>query len=69
MHACVLSDDTVRNGPCGDLGVFERDSKENARRIAETVRLLLDAGTPCLCALISPLRTGRQAVRDILGPL
>ncbi|AAS94378.1 adenylylsulfate kinase (plasmid) [Nitratidesulfovibrio vulgaris str. Hildenborough] len=68
IRTYVFDGDNVRHGLCGDLGFSEHDRKENVRRIAETVRLFLDAGILCLCAFVSPLRANRQAVRDIIGP-
>lgn len=60
--------DNVRHGLCSDLGFSENDRTENIRRIAEMVKLFLDAGTIALTAFISPLRTHRELVRRLVGP-
>lgn len=63
----VFDGDNVRHGLCSDLGFSSEDRSENIRRIAEMVRLFLDAGVIALCAFISPMRDDRQKVRDIVG--
>ena len=64
----VFDGDNVRHGLCGDLGFSLPDRGENLRRIAEMVRLFLDAGTISLTAFISPLAVDRQRIREIIGP-
>ena len=64
----VFDGDNVRHGLCGDLGFSLADRAENLRRIAEMVRLFLDAGIISLTAFISPLALDRQQVREIIGP-
>jgi adenylylsulfate kinase len=64
----VFDGDNVRHGLCGDLSFSEADRSENIRRIAEMVRLFLDAGVISLTAFISPLERDRQKVRGLLGP-
>lgn len=68
MRTYVFDGDNVRHGLCGDLDFSPTDRAENIRRIAEMVRLFLDAGITCLAAFISPLREDRERVRDIVGP-
>jgi adenylylsulfate kinase len=68
MRTYVFDGDNVRHGLCGDLDFSPTDRAENIRRIAEMVRLFLDAGITCLAAFISPLREDREQVRDIVGP-
>lgn len=63
----VFDGDNVRHGLCSDLGFSIEDRSENIRRIAEMVRLFLDAGVIALCAFISPLRGDRQIVSSIVG--
>lgn len=63
----VLDGDNVRHGLCGDLGFSAEDRAENLRRIAETCRLMVDAGLIVLAAFISPLRSNRAAVRQLVG--
>lgn len=64
----VLDGDNVRHGLCGELGFGEADRRENIRRIAEMVKLFLDAGIVTCTAFISPFRADRQRVRELLGP-
>lgn len=63
----VFDGDNVRHGLCSDLGFSIENRSENIRRIAEMVRLFLDAGVVALCAFISPMRADREKVRDIVG--
>ncbi len=63
----VFDGDNVRHGLCSELGFSIEDRSENIRRIAEMVRLFLDAGVIALCAFISPMRDDRQKVRAIVG--
>jgi adenylylsulfate kinase len=68
LHTYVFDGDNVRHGLCGDLAFSPQDRSENIRRIAEMVKLFLDAGITCLSAFISPLREDRERVRNIVGP-
>lgn len=63
----VFDGDNVRHGLCSDLGFSIEDRSENIRRIAEMVRLFLDAGVIALCAFISPMHNDRQKVKTIVG--
>lgn len=67
-HTYVFDGDNVRHGLCRDLGFDREERSENIRRIAEMVKLFLDAGIIALTAFISPFREDRQRVREILGP-
>ena len=62
----VFDGDNVRHGLCGDLSFSPEGRAENNRRIAEMLRLFLDAGVICLAAFISPMRADRQRVREIV---
>lgn len=64
----VFDGDNVRHGLCHDLGFSPEDRAENIRRIAEMVKLFLEAGTIALTAFISPMRSDREIVRQIIGP-
>ncbi len=64
----VLDGDNVRHGLCGDLGFSIQDRTENIRRIGEVSKLFVEAGVIVLSAFISPLRTDRKRVRDLLSP-
>ncbi|WP_028400398.1 adenylyl-sulfate kinase [Ectobacillus panaciterrae] len=63
----VLDGDNIRHGLNKDLGFSEEDRTENIRRIGEVSKLFVDNGTIVLTAFISPFRTDRSQVRDILG--
>jgi len=64
-HSYVLDGDNVRFGLNRDLGFSPEDRTENIRRIGEVAKLMMDAGTICLTAFISPYRTDRDAAREI----
>lgn len=64
----VFDGDNVRHGLCRDLGFSLEDRRENLRRIAEMIRLFVDAGVLSLAAFISPLEADRQMVKEIIGP-
>lgn len=62
----LLDGDNVRMGLNRDLGFSERDRVENIRRIAETAKLMNDAGLIVLAA-ISPFSSDRKNARAIIG--
>lgn len=64
----VLDGDNVRHGLCKDLGFSIEDRTENIRRVGEVSKLFVEAGHIVLTAFISPLRTDRARVREILKP-
>jgi len=64
----VFDGDNVRHGLCSDLGFSREDRAENLRRIAEMVKLFIDAGVISLTAFISPLKEDRERVKNIIGP-
>ena len=67
-HACfVLDGDNMRHGLNRDLGFSPEARRENVRRVAETARLMNDAGLVVITALISPYREGRAMARAIVG--
>ncbi len=61
----VFDGDNVRHGLCADLGFSHRDRTENIRRIAEMVKLFVDAGLIVLTAFISPFRMDRVKIRSL----
>jgi adenylylsulfate kinase len=63
----VLDGDNVRHGLCSDLGFSAQERSENIRRIAEMVKLFVDAGIIVLTAFISPYRKDRETVRSLLS--
>ncbi|MFH2046118.1 MAG: adenylyl-sulfate kinase [Pseudomonadota bacterium] len=64
----VFDGDNVRHGLCGDLGFSEKDRHENIRRIGETVKLFLEAGIIVLTAFISPYKSNRKWLRQLISP-
>ena len=62
----VLDGDNVRHGLCKDLGFGDADRVENIRRVAEVVKLMVDAGLIVLTAFISPFRSERHTARALL---
>ena len=64
----VVDGDTLRNGLNRDLGFSEDDRRENLRRAAEVVKVLVEAGLIIIASFISPFRAERKTVREILGP-
>ena len=65
-HTYVLDGDNVRHGLNADLGFSAEDRQENIRRLAELVKLFVDAGVIVLSAFISPYRTDRARARNLL---
>lgn len=63
----VFDGDNVRHGLCSDLGFSQEARFENIRRIAEMVKLFLNAGVIAITAFISPLLVDRQKARNIIG--
>ncbi len=63
----VFDGDNVRHGLCSDLGFSLLERRENLRRIAEMVKLFLDAGVISLTAFISPMVADREMTKDIIG--
>jgi len=62
----VLDGDNVRHGLCGDLTFSEDDRKENIRRIGQVAKLFLESGVIVLTAFISPFRSDRQLIRNMV---
>jgi bifunctional enzyme CysN/CysC len=67
-HAYILDGDNVRHGLCSDLGFSPEDRKENIRRVGESAKLFADAGIICITAFISPYRSDRELVRQMMPP-
>lgn len=66
-HTYLLDGDNVRHGLNKDLGFSDDDRVENIRRIGEMSKLFADAGLIVLSAFISPFRSDRQLVRDLMA--
>ncbi len=61
----ILDGDNVRHGLNRDLGFTVADRVENIRRVAEVVRLMVDAGLIVIVAFISPFRAERAFARSL----
>jgi adenylyl-sulfate kinase len=68
VRTCVLDGDVLRRGISRDLSFSDADRIENARRVTEVARLMVDAGLVVIAALISPFRSERQSARDRFAP-
>lgn len=64
----LLDGDNIRAGLNKDLGFTDEDRVENIRRIGEVAKLMLDAGVVVLSAFISPFKSDRAQVKEIIGP-
>ncbi len=64
----ILDGDNVRHGLNRDLGFSDADRIENIRRVGEVARLMVDAGLITLVSFISPFRSERQMVRELMEP-
>lgn len=64
LHVVVLDGDELRRGPCADLGFSVEDRNENVRRVGEVARMLMQQGTVVLVALVSPVRSARDQLRQ-----
>jgi bifunctional enzyme CysN/CysC len=65
-HTYSLDGDNVRHGLNRDLGFTDEDRVENIRRIGEVGKLFVDAGLLVTCSFISPFRSERQMVRELV---
>lgn len=63
-HVYVLDGDNVRHGLNHDLGFSDADRVENIRRIAETAKLMVDAGLIVIVSFISPFKKERLMARN-----
>ncbi len=65
-HTFILDGDNVRHGLNKDLGFTEADRVENIRRVGEVARLMTDAGLIVIAAFISPFKSEREMVRNMM---
>ena len=65
--AYVLDGDNIRHGLNKTLGFSAEDRAENIRRIGEVGKLFADAGVITLSSFVSPYRTDRDAVRELMA--
>ncbi|BFM06765.1 adenylyl-sulfate kinase [Halioxenophilus aromaticivorans] len=66
-HTYLLDGDNVRHGLNKELGFSDEDRIENIRRIGEVSKLFVDSGLIVLSAFISPFRSDRQMVRELVN--
>ena len=66
-HSYLLDGDNVRHGLNKDLGFTDADRVENIRRVAETAKLMLDAGLIVITSFISPFRAERDMARSLFN--
>jgi adenylyl-sulfate kinase len=65
-HCYLLDGDNVRHGLSKDLGFSHDDRVENIRRVGEVSKLFTDAGLIVMSAFISPYRSDRLLVRNLM---
>ncbi|GAB4454885.1 MAG: adenylyl-sulfate kinase [Bacteroidia bacterium] len=63
----LLDGDEVRNSVNKDLGFSDNDRMENIRRSAEFARLLIGQNVSVIAAFITPRKSMRELVKQILG--
>jgi bifunctional enzyme CysN/CysC len=68
LHPYLLDGDNVRHGLNRDLGFTDADRVENIRRVAETAKLMLDAGLIVITSFISPFKAEREMARALFEP-
>jgi len=68
VHTYVLDGDNIRKGLNKDLGFSPEDRRENIRRLGEVAKLFVDAGLIVIVAAISPYRSDRAFVRNLVEP-
>jgi len=67
IRTFILDGDNVRAGLNSDLDFTDEGRKENIRRIGHVSNLFKDAGVVVLTAFISPFRSDRAQIREIVG--
>ena len=65
IQTYILDGDNIRHGLNSNLGFSPEDRVENIRRVAETAKLLADAGVVVITAFISPYQNDRRRARAI----
>jgi bifunctional enzyme CysN/CysC len=66
-HSYLLDGDNVRHGLNKDLDFTDAGRVENIRRIGEVAKLFVDAGLIVVTAFISPFRSDREMVRELVN--
>ncbi|CAD7928347.1 unnamed protein product [Amoebophrya sp. A25] len=64
VPAFRLDGDNLRHGLNSDLGFSEKDRAENVRRVSEVSKLMVEAGSVVISALIAPNAGVRGQVRE-----
>lgn len=67
VHTFLLDGDNVRTGLNADLDFSLASRSENIRRVGEVSKLMLDAGSVCIVAFITPLKKDRDFVKKLIG--
>lgn len=67
VHTYILDGDNVREGLNSDLNFTAEGRVENIRRIGEVANLMKDAGVVVLSAFVSPFRSDREKVKNLVG--
>lgn len=67
IHTFSLDGDNIRKGLNNNLGFSKEDRRENLRRISEVAKLFVDSGTVIIASFISPLKTDREIIKEIIG--
>jgi bifunctional enzyme CysN/CysC len=67
-QAYVLDGDNIRQGLSSDLTFSPQDRMENIRRVGEVAKLFADAGLIVVTAFISPYRSDRDMIRQLMPP-
>ena len=68
LLAYVLDGDNIRHRLNKNLGFSPQDRHENIRRIGEVCKLMALSGVITMAAFISPYRSDRKTVRELLAP-
>ena len=67
-HTFLLDGDNVRQGLNKDLGFTDACRIENIRRVGEVAKLMTDAGIIVISSFISPFRSERKMLRQMMHP-
>jgi len=67
IRTYVLDGDNVRKGINNDLTFTPKDRNENIRRVAEISNLMIDAGIVTLASFVSPYKSDRENIKNIVG--
>lgn len=65
INPLLIDGDGLREELCRDLGFSAEDRMENIRRAGAIALLGAKSGILSICALISPLRSERDAIREL----